>query len=383
MPYKELTALDIRKEMVNEYLSNDYTITELSDRYGLARKTIYKWLERYHSQGEEGLAERSHAPFNHPNATDEEIVQTILEMKMKRMKWGPKKILARLKLDQPETHWPADSTGSEILKKYGLVGKKKYCRRTPPYTAPFLGCDMPNMTWSADYKGQFRMGNGRLCYPLTISDNYSRYLLDCQGLAHPKLELTKPRFEWAFRNYGLPQAIRTDNGFPFASTGLGGLSRLSVWLIQLGIKPERISSGCPEQNGRHERMHKTLKEAVASPPKKNMVEQQKAFNYFKDEYNYERPHEALDLNTPASVYQLSSRPFPAKIPAVDYDSNTTIRFVHTNGEIKWKGNNIYLSETLIGQYVALTPVDNHLWRVNYSFYPLGFLDEVVMRMRKY
>ena len=383
MPYQELTALDIRKEMVNEYLSNNYTITELSDRYGLARKTIYKCLERYHSQGEEGLAERSHAPFNHPNATDEEIVQTILEMKMKRMKWGPKKILARLKLDQPETHWPADSTGSEILKKYGLVDTKKYCRRTPPYTAPFLGCDMPNMTWSADYKGQFRMGNGRLCYPLTISDNYSRYLLDCQGLSHPRLEQTKPRFEWVFRNYGLPQAIRTDNGFPFASTGLGGLSRLSVWLIQLGIKPERILSGCPEQNGRHERMHKTLKEAVASPPKKNMVEQQKAFNYFKDEYNYERPHEALDLNPPASVYQRSSRTFPAKIPAVDYDSNTTIRFVHTNGEIKWKGNKIYLSETLIGQYVALTPVDNHLWRVNYSFYPLGFLDEVVMRMRKY
>jgi transposase InsO family protein len=360
MPYKELTALDIRKEMVNEYFNDDYTATELSDRYGLARKTIYKWIKRYRSQGEEGLAERSHAPFSHPNATDEEIVQTILEMKMKRMKWGPKKILTRLKLDQPETRWPADSTGSEILKRYGLVGTKKYRRRTPPYTAPFLGCDMPNMTWSADYKGQFRMGNGRLCYPLTISDNYSRFLLDCQGLAHPKLEQTKPHFEWTFRNYGLPQAIRTDNGFPFASTGLGGLSRLSVWFIQLGIKPERILSGCPEQNGRHERMHKTLKEAVASPPKKNMAEQQKAFNYFKDEYNYERPHEALDQNPPASVYQPSSRPFPAKIPAVDYDSNTTIRFVHTNGEIKWKGDKIYLSEALIGQYVALTPVDNHL-----------------------
>jgi hypothetical protein len=227
------------------------------------------------------------------------------------------------------------------------------------------------------------MGNGRLCYPLTISDNYSRYLLECHGLTHPKLEQTKPRFERAFRNCGLPQAIRTDNGFPFASTGLGGLSRLSVWLIQLGIKPERILSGCPEQNGRHERMHKTLKEAVASPPKKNMMEQQQAFNYFIDEYNNERPHEALELKPPASVYKLSSRPFPAKIPEVDYDSNTTVRFVHTNGEIKWKGNKIYLSDILIGQYVALTPVDNHLWRVNYSFYPLGFLDEVVMRLRRY
>ena len=383
MPYKELTALDIRKEMIKEYLSKDYNITELSQRHGIARKTIYKWLDRYQCQGEEGLAERSHAPFNHPNATAAELVQTILEMKMKRMKWGPKKILARLKLNQPETHWPADSTGSEILKRYGLVSSKKYRRHTPPYTAPFLGCDMPNMTWSADYKGQFRLGNGRLCYPLTISDNYSRYLLDCYGLAHPRFDQTKPRFEWAFRNYGLPQAIRTDNGSPFASTGLGGLSRLSVWLIQLGIKPERIFSGCPEQNGRHERMHKTLKEAVASPPKQNMVEQQKAFNQFRAEYNDERPHEALDQKPPASVYQPSPRTFPKKIPAVDYDSSATVRFVRTNGEIKWKGNKIYLSTALIGQYVALTQTDNYLWKVNYSFYPLGFLDEVTMRMRKY
>ena len=383
MPYKELTAMDIRKEMIKEYLSKDYSITELSQRHGIARKTIYKWLDRYQCQGEEGLAERSHAPFTHPNATAAELVQTILEMKMKRMKWGPKKILARLKLDQPETHWPADSTGSEILKRYGLVAIKKYRRHTPPYTAPFLECAAPNITWSADYKGQFRMGNGRLCYPLTISDNYSRYLLDCQGLAHPRFDQTKPRFEWVFRNYGLPQAIRTDNGSPFASTGLGGLSRLSVWLIQLGIKPERILSGCPEQNGRHERMHKTLKEAVASPPKQNMVEQQKAFNNFKAEYNNERPHESLDQKPPAAVYHPSSRPFPGKLPAVDYGSDVTVRFVHTNGEIKWKGDKIYLSETLIGQYVALNQVDNHLWRINYSFYPLGLLDEVVMKMRRY
>ena len=184
MPYKELTALDIRKEMIKEYLSKDYSITELSRRHGIARKTIYKWLDRYQYQGEEGLAERSHAPFNHPNATAAELVQTILEMKMKRMKWGTKKILARLKKrDEPETHWPADSTGSEILKRYGLVATKKYRRHTPPYTAPFLKCAAPNITWSADYKGQFRMGNGQLCYSLTISDNYSRYLLDCQGLA--------------------------------------------------------------------------------------------------------------------------------------------------------------------------------------------------------
>jgi transposase InsO family protein len=383
MPWKELSAMDDKFNMINKWLDKEYTITELSEYHNVSRKTVYKWIERYKSRGMEGLSELSRAPHTHTNETPEEIVKAIVNMKIRKMNWGPKKILSRLRLDHTDIKWPADSTGSEILKRHGYVKIRKYRQHTPPYTEPFLGCDAPNVTWSADYKGQFRMGNGRLCYPLTISDNYSRYLLECRGLRRPKYEQTKPCFEWAFRNYGLLEAIRTDNGYPFASTGLGGLSRLSAWFIKLGIRPERISCGCPEQNGRHERMHRTLKQATAQPPKKNLKEQQKAFNQFRDEYNYERPHEALCQKPPGTVYHPSLRPLPGKSLRVEYNSGITPRFVHNRGEIKWKGNKIYLSEALIGEYVGLTEIDNDLWVINYSFYPLGILDEKTMMIQRY
>ena len=219
--------------------------------------------------------------------------------------------------NNPQVKWPANSTANNILKKYGLVQPRKRRRRTPPYTTPFLDCNQSNAVWSADYKGQFKMGNKIKCYPLTISDNYSRYLIGCWGLTRPNFAQTKPFFELAFRRYGLPAAIRTDNGQPFASRGLGGLSRLAVWFIRLGIIPERIDPGCPEQNGRHERMHRTLKEATAKPPK----------------------------------------------------------YVAPNGCIKWKGSLVFISESLKGNHIALRQVDNHLWEVRFNFHPLGFLDE--------
>lgn len=383
MPWKELCALDLRIEMVNGWLSQGYSITELSESYSVSRKTIYKWIERYLSQGLVGLSELSREPKHHPNVTPEAMVEAILTMKKRRMRWGPRKVMAKLRGDNPTLKWPADSTAHEILKRHGFVQPRQYRHHTPAYTEPFLACDESNKVWSADYKGHFRMGDGRLCYPLTISDNHSRYLLGCSGLTRPTLEQTLPRFEWVFRHNGLPEAIRTDNGTPFASVGLGGLSRLSVWFIKLGIRPERIDAGCPEQNGRHERMHRTLKEATASPPKKNIEEQQRAFNHFTDEYNNERPHEALGQRPPASVYRSSPRPYPAKLPGVEYDTDITVRYVHTNGCIKWGGNLIFLSETLIGEYVALNPIDNHRWEVAFSFYDLGILDERLMKIQPY
>ena len=383
MPWKELRALDLRTAMLREWLEKEYGITELSSRYGVSRKTVYKWIERYQNGELEGLEELSKAPHRHPNATSGEIVKAIVDMKVRKMNWGPKKILSKLRADHPDVPWPADSTGNEILKRRGFVHPRKYRRHVPPYTEPFLGCDAPNKVWSADYKGQFRMGNGRLCYPLTISDNYSRYLLGCWGLTRPTLEQTRPFFEWVFRHNGLPEAIRSDNGIPFASSGLGGLSRLSVWFIQLGIRPERIQTGCPEQNGRHERMHKTLKEETASPPRYNLEQQQKAFNRFQAEYNNERPHEALGQKPPGSVYRPSPRPFPQRPPKIEYDGSAIVRSVHTNGCIKWKSNSIFLSETLIGEYVSLTPVDSHLWAVAYSFYPLGILEERNLIIKPY
>ncbi|MDP2919579.1 MAG: integrase core domain-containing protein [Dehalococcoidia bacterium] len=272
-------------------------------------------------------------------------------------------------------------SGNEILKRLGYVRERKYRHHTPPYTVPFLGCDQPNVTWSADYKGQFRTGNGRLCYPLTITDNCSRYLLGCCGLTRPTFEQTKPRFEWVFRQYGLPDAIRTDNGVPFASVGLAGLSKLSVWFIQLGIKPERIVAGRPEQNGRHERMHRTLKAETATPPKGNMPAQQKAFNRFQGEYNNERPHEALGQKTPVSVYRPSPHPFPMKPPRVQYDTNTKVRYVHPNGCIKWNGEMIYLSQSIAGETVGFHEIGDGLWAMAYSFHPLGILDEKRMKIQ--
>lgn len=375
MPWKEICVLEIRREMISDWLTKEHTITELSDSYGVSRKTIHKWIDRYHQKGIAGLVDLSREPNYHPNATSIEKVAAILALKRQKMKWGPRKILAKLRNDSPEVQWPADSTGNAILKKHGFVQPRKLRHRIPSYTAPFVNCDQSNAVWSADYKGQFKMGNKQKCYPLTISDNYSRFLLGCWGLTRPNFEQTKPYFEKAFIRNGLPLAIRTDNGQPFASRGLGGLSRLSVWFIKLGIVPERIEPGCPEQNGRHERMHRTLKEATANPPKNNLGEQQKAFDAFIEEYNNERPHEALNQKAPSSVYHLSLRPYPAKLLKVEYDSNIAVRYVTNRGYIKWKGTFVFLSESLEGEHVALKQVDDHLWGIYFSTYSLGILDE--------
>lgn len=219
-----------------------------------------------------------------------------------------------------------------------------------------------------------------LCYPLTITDNCTRYLIYCRGLSRPTFEEVRPWFEKAFHEYGLPEAIRTDNGSPFASVGLGGLTKLSVWFIKLGIKPERIEPGHPEQNGRHERMHRSLKEATANPPQGNMLDQQRAFDEFIHEYDFQRPHEALGQKTPASFYRSSLRPYPVKVPKVEYAHDVIVRKVRHNGEIKWKGKLIYVSEALAGEPLTLKQREEHLWEIRFSFYPLGVLNELTGRV---
>jgi transposase InsO family protein len=380
MPWKETCAMDQKVQLIGDWLSEEYSITDLSEIYGVSRPTVYKWIERYEMEGMDGLKEQSRAPGSHPNATAPEIVERIVAAKLARQRWGPKKVITRLRAQYPEERWPAASTAGEILKREGLVKERKRKRRTPPYTQPLEGCGKPNQVWSADYKGQFRMGDGRLCYPLTITDNSSRYLLECRGLSGPTFKQTQPWFEWVFREYGLPAAIRTDNGAPFASVAVGGLSKLSVWFIKLGIKPERIDPGHPEQNGRHERMHRTLKEETVDPPRHNLREQQRAFGLFKYEYNYERPHEALGQKPPASAYEPSERPYPVRAPKVEYDDGEVIRQVRHKGEIKWKGRLIYVSEALAGEPIALQQRDNYLWEVRFSFHPLGILNELTGRI---
>jgi transposase InsO family protein/predicted DNA-binding protein YlxM (UPF0122 family) len=376
MPWKETSVMDQKVRMIADWLEDEFSITELSEVYSVSRTTIYKWIARYEEHGIDGLEELSRKPLCHPNETSLAIVKKIIEMKSAHQRFGPKKVIARLRMLHPDISWPAASTAGEILKKQGLVQPRKKKRRTPPYTKPFIGCDEPNAAWSADFKGHFHTGDKKLCHPLTISDNYSRYLLQCRGLRRPTHEQTQPWFEWTFREYGLPDAIRTDNGSPFASLSLGGLSRLSVWFIKLGILPERIDSGHPEQNPRHERMHRTLKEAVAIPPKSNIYKQQQAFENFKYEFNHERPHEALNQKPPASVYRPSNRTYPLRVPNVEYDGDVAVKKIKRSGEMYWKGKWIYVSQVLANEPIALQQIDDYLWEVRFGFFPIGMLNEL-------
>lgn len=375
MPWKETHVMDQKMEMVGDYLSERYGVTQLSEIYGVSRKTIYKWLWRYKDQGPLGLEERSRAPRSHPNATPPGTAREVVGIRMRYSRWGPKKIVAWLEQHYPESVWPAPGTAGEILKRAGLVSPRRRRRKAVPQLEPLRWCDRPNAVWSADFKGQFRTGDGQFCYPLTISDSCSRFLLVCQALHHPTLEEVQPWFEWAFQQYGLPDAIRTDNGHPFASLGIGGLSRLSAWFVKLGISPERIEAGHPEQNGRHERLHRSLKEATARPPRNNMEEQQQAFDEFTREYNFQRPHEALGQKTPASVYQPSYRPYPLRMAEVKYGDDTVVRRVRHNGCIKWQGKLIYVSEALIGELVGLRQMGECLWELSLGFYHLGILND--------
>lgn len=277
MPWKEIKPMDQRVQLIEDWKGAYYSITDLSRKYGVSRKTVYKWLKRYQDDGIDGLFEQRRAPKYSPNRTSEEKVKVIVAEKLKNRRRGPKKIHARLKAQYPEVSWPVPSTIGNWLKKYGLVKHRKRRKRVVPYAEPFRGCDSPNAVWSADYKGQFYTKNKKVCYPLTISDNYSRYLIKCAGLPGPRYEETKKVFESAFREYGLPDAIRTDNGTPFAGRCAGGLSRLSIWWIKIGVVPERIEKGKPQQNGRHERMHRTLKEEALYEVAKNMKDQQERF----------------------------------------------------------------------------------------------------------
>jgi transposase InsO family protein/transposase-like protein len=382
MPWKEICPMDQKAQLIGDFLKDEFTISELHENYNVSRKTIYKWIARYKEDGFVGLDDESRAPLTHPNVTPPEIVDRIIDTRLKHHTWGPKKVVAQLKTQFPEIDWPVPSTAGSILKKEGLVKGRYRKRHTPPYTEPFRECGRPNDVWSIDYKGQFRMLDGKYCYPLTLTDNFSRYLLLCHGLLHPNFAGTKPWLKWAFQEYGLPLAIKSDNGTPFASVGLGGLSPLSVWLIKLWIRPERIEPAHPEQNGRHERMHLTLKEEATKPPKSDMEEQQKAFDLFREEFNTERPHEALGQKVPASIYTPSGRVFPKKVPKVEYESFMTVRQVRSNGCIKWKGGFVYVSEALAGEPVGLKQIDESEWEMQFSFHKLGILDERIGKVRK-
>jgi transposase InsO family protein len=359
----------------------EYTMTELCRIYGVSRETGYVWLRRYREHGVEGLRDLARAPARHPNQTPEAIEQAVLELRRAHMKWGPRKLKCVLERQQPRQAWPAASTMGELIAREGLVIARKQRRRVAPYTQPLAAADAPNRVWCADFKGWFRSGDGSRIDPLTISDAHSRYLLRCQAVEKTDTEGVQAIFEAAFRQYGMPQAIRSDNGAPFASRALCGLSRLSVWWRKLGIGPERIEAGHPEQNGRHERMHRTLKQETAMPPERNRRAQQRAFDRFREEYNQLRPHEALDMQTPAQVYTISPREFPARLPEVEYPSAMQVRKVHPGGQIAWRGHkHVFLTEVLIGEPVGLLQLDDRFWQVYFLQLPIACFDSYQLRM---
>ncbi len=368
--------------LINDYESGDFGISELARQYQVSRKTVYKWIERFERQSWEGLQDQPRAPEHHPNAIPEQIERAVLELKARKPLWGAPKL--RAKLLEHLARCPAESTISEILRRHGLSQRAKRRRRATPSQQPLSHCQQSNQIWCADFKGWFRTGNGSKCTPLTISDGYSRYLLCCQSVDKAVEELTvKPLFIKTFREYGMPQVMRTDNGTPFASTGFGGLSSLSVWWVRLGIQLERIEPGCPQQNGRHERMHRTLKEATAKPPKTDLRAQQRAFDQFRQEYNYERPHEALEQRPPASVYSPSPRAYPERLPEPrGYPDEWQKRVVRKGGQIKWKGRDISLGAALWGQQIGLQPIGEARWAVYFENLELGIFDERLGRIEQ-
>jgi putative transposase len=374
MPWKASSVVDERVRFVLEQERGLHTMTELCEMYDIARETGYYWLRRYQQGGLEALQDRDRAPRQHPNQTPEEIEEAVLELRRAHMSWRPRKLKRVLERKQAQRKWPATSTIGAMLAREGLVVARKKRRRAPPYTQPFASADAPNRVWCADFKGWFLTGDGERIDPLTITDACSRYLLRCQRVEKMDYERVRAIFESVFRECGLPWAIRTDNGAPFASRAVAGLSRLAVWWMKLGIVPERIAAGHPEQNGRHERMHRTLKQETASPPAAHRRAQQRAFDRFRREYNEERPHEALNMETPSAVYTRSARPYPARVPEPEYGSAVQVRRVMERGQFWWKGERAFLSETLIGESIGLQPVDDRFYTVYFAAFPIARFD---------
>jgi transposase InsO family protein len=375
MPWKETCVMDQRMRFIVEYDLSELPVRVLCRKYGISPKTAYKWLYRADALGlESGLKDLSRRPHAHPNRVSAELEQAVVSVRLAHPTWGPRKLRALLERQDGGTAWPAASTIGEVLQRHNLVRPRKRRRRTPPYTEPFAAAQRPNDVWCADFKGWFCTGDGQRCDPLTISDARSRYLLRCQVLEGTDFEVVQPAFEETFKEYGLPWAIRTDNGPPFATRALKGLSRLSLWWLRLGIVPERIEAGHPEQNGRHERMHLTLKKETASPPCGSRLAQQRRFNRFRREFNEERPHEALEMRTPAWEYRPSARAYPRKLPEWEYPLGMTVRQVSPGGRFRWRCGNVFLSHALDGETIGLWPLDDRHWQLWVGPLELGVLD---------
>lgn len=380
MPWRETKPMDQRMQFIADYLRQSLSMSELCQLYGVSRKSGYKWIERYLAHGPQGLEDQSRRPDSHPNQTPEEIVEALIAVRQRHPSWGAKKLLATVEKRHPEWPLPARSTVCEILRRQGLVPKQRRRRVIGHPGKPSTQALSPNDLWCVDFKGQFKTRDGLYCYPLTVTDDYSRYLLGCQALSGTSVAQAKPVFARLFKEYGLPTRIRSDNGVPFATSTLARLSMLSAWWVRLGILPELIEPGKPQQNGRHERMHRTLKAETTRPPAVNRRAQQRKFNRFRKEFNEERPHEALDMATPASLYVRSRREMPDRLPPLEYPDRFEVRYVSYNGGIRWNKGWVNVSITCAGEYVGLEEIDDGVWNVYFGPLKLGRLLERHMRI---
>lgn len=377
MPWKHTEPMTERMEFVVAYRQGLYPMSELCDRFGVSRKTGYKWRSRFEQGGLEALQDQSRAHRQVPHQMPEKVRALLLEVRSKHPTWGPKKIRAYLARRHPEESFPAPSTIGDLLRREGLVrprGRRQ--RKWGAYEhSPLLVAAHPNDLWLIDFKGEFRLGNGRYCYPLTVSDANSRYLLSCRALPSTASAPAEADLLRLFHQFGLPSAIRSDNGEPFVTRAVGGLSRMNIIFAKLGIHHERIEMGHPEQNGRHERMHRTLKAEATRPVQGSFESQQQVFDQFRHCFNEERPHEALGQLTPASLYRASCRAMPARIPEPEYPPYFEVRRVAHSGTIKWRSGLVFLSSTLAGEYVGLEEIDDGIWSVYFFHQSLGRFDE--------
>lgn len=369
-----------RMRFVADYLEGVYRVSELAQRYGVSRKTAYKWLKRFEEEGPGGLQERAPVAEEVWNRTETTVEEALVAFRKKHVDWGPRKILDVLGKRQPDVEWPATSTVAAILKRNGLVEGRRRRRREGHPGPPAGEPQAPNEVWGMDFKGQFRTRDRRYCFPFTVTDLASRYLLCCDGYLSIRGEEVRTSLERVFRQHGMPEAIRSDNGAPFASHALGRLSTLSVWWVRLGIPPELIEPAHPEQNGRHERMHRTLKAATARPPQADLAAQQRRFEAFRVEFNTVRPHEGLHDATPASCYAPSPRPYARTLAPVEYPGHFERRLVSRNGGIRWNSQWVNVSHLLAELEVGFEEIDDGLWDVYFGPVWLGRFHEAVGRI---
>jgi putative transposase len=367
--------MDERGRFIKDHTSGLWAMTELCARYGVSPKTGYKWLARYTEHGRSGLTDRSHAPHHCPHRIAPEVARLIVGARRAHPSWGPRKLLDWLAPRHPELELPAISTAGDLLARRGLVKKR---RRRRQHTHPGVVRPVthePNDLWTADFKGHFKTRDGVYCYPLTVADQHTRYLLACQGLVSTHGWRVRPVFKALFREYGLPLAIRTDNGVPFANTGLHGLTQLNVWWMRLGIAHQRIRPARPQENGCHERMHKTLKYEATRPPERDRLAQQRRFAQFRAEYNTERPHEALGGKPPASCYACSPRAYPDTLPPLEYPGHFVVKPVTAAGTFRFKHKLLFIAHALAHHRIGFEEVADGVWSIYLGTVLLGRLDE--------